>query len=418
MCRPALCLAVVLAAALPPLSTAQAGETAAWTRHTIDASSRGADGTRLADVNGDRLPDIVTGWEQGGLIRVYLNPGPDRAAGAWPAVTVGRVRSPEDAVFVDLDGDGATDVVSSCEGRERTLFVHWAPSEQSQYLDEERWTTEPLPGSKDVTAWMFCLPLNVDGRRGIDLVCGSKGNDGRIVWWESPENPRDLHAWKAHPLVEAGWIMSLAARDFDADGDLDLLYSDRKGRRRGIYWAENRVPSAGVEPAGWPAHAIGGQDREVMFLAHEDLAQNGTPDVVAAVHRGPLLFLRETIAGDVAAWVPTEIPLPEEAGGGKSVAVGDIDLDGRRDIVFSCEGAERKSGVMWLSSDPALPIERTRWTPHDISGTAEGVKFDLVELLDLDADGDLDVLTCEERDNLGVIWYENPTRRGSSAGGR
>ena len=28
----------------------------------------------------------------------------------------------------------------------------------------------------------------------------------------------------------------------------------------------------------------------------------------------------------------------------------------------------------------------------------------------LDADGDLDVLTCEERKNLGVIWYENPSR--------
>ena len=39
-----------------------------------------------------------------------------------------------------------------------------------------------------------------------------------------------------------------------------------------------------------------------------------------------------------------------------------------------------------------------------------GVKFDLVQLLDIDRDGDLDILTCEERDGLGVLWYENPTR--------
>ena len=33
-----------------------------------------------------------------------------------------------------------------------------------------------------------------------------------------------------------------------------------------------------------------------------------------------------------------------------------------------------------------------------------------MQLLDLDADGDLDVITCEEVDNLGVVWYENPAR--------
>jgi len=31
-----------------------------WARHAIDRSSRGADGVRLADVNGDGLPDVVT----------------------------------------------------------------------------------------------------------------------------------------------------------------------------------------------------------------------------------------------------------------------------------------------------------------------------------------------------------------------
>ena len=51
---------------------------------------------------------------------------------------------------------------------------------------------------------------------------------------------------------------------------------------------------------------------------------------------------------------------------------------------------------------------------EEISGDSRGVKFDLIQLLDLDQDGDLDLLTCEERDNLGVIWYENPTLRPES----
>ena len=48
-----------------------------------------------------------------------------------------------------------------------------------------------------------------------------------------------------------------------------------------------------------------------------------------------------------------------------------------------------------------------RTARRGLSGPA-GVKFDRIELRDLDGDGDLDLITCEERDNLGVFWYENP----------
>ena len=72
---------------------------APWQRHTIDNSSKGADGVRLLDVNGDGLLDVATGWEEGGVVRAYLNPGPGKSKAEWPAVTVGKVKSAEDAVF-------------------------------------------------------------------------------------------------------------------------------------------------------------------------------------------------------------------------------------------------------------------------------------------------------------------------------
>jgi len=64
-------------AAVP--TAVERADRAVWTRHTIDDTSQGADGVKLGDLNGDGKLDLVTGWEEGGEVRVYLNPGPARS---------------------------------------------------------------------------------------------------------------------------------------------------------------------------------------------------------------------------------------------------------------------------------------------------------------------------------------------------
>jgi hypothetical protein len=374
-----------------------------WRRHTIDGSSRGADGVRLADVDGDGRLDIATGWEEGGVIRVYRNPGEARVREPWPAVTVGRVPSPEDAVLVDLDGDAALDVVSSSEGSRRTIQFHWSPRDASQRDDERSWSTVSVPATAAQQMWMYAAPADLDGRNGVDLVVGSKGQEATISWLESPLNPRDVGEWRLHPLRSAGWIMSLVPFDLDRDGDLDIVYSDRKGERRGVGWLQNPGLESGRAGMPWRDDRIGAADYEVMFLTIADWNGDGVPDMVVATSRGPLVAL--VAPAGAGGWTATEIPLPPGCGTGKSVAAGDVDRDGVLDLVFTCEQARGDlSGVRWLRRDP---LAAAGWRDLEISGP-RGVKYDRVELLDLDDDGDLDVLTCEEADNLGVIWYENP----------
>ena len=402
---------ILIPAAYPALAAQDDSRGRPWPIHVIDASSRGADGVRLADVNGDRLMDITTGWEEGGITRVYLHPGHRAAARPWPAVTVGKTPNVEDAVLVDLDADGRVDVVSCCEGRTRAVFVHWAPKDRQDYLDPTAWKTQPIPVAQDAMMWMFCLPVQVDGRHGVDLMAAGKGSDARIGWFEAPEDPRRLDRWKWHTISPAGWIMSLHSIDVDRDGDPDLLTTDRRGPMRGCRWLEN--PGRGPAQAGpWTNHFIGGRSSEVMFMTVAELDADGHRDLLVATKPRPLLFFRRRPGGP-PSWTPHSIALPEKIGTGKGVAVGDINRDGRPEVVFSCEGASGdRSGVMWLSYQDS-PMEKV-WTPHEISGP-RGIKFDRIELLDIDGDADLDVLACEEsqpvdgnRRGLGVFWYENP----------
>ena len=377
------------------LLTSFAGMAEPWTQRTIDDSSQGADGVQLANANGDGLPDMVTPWEEGGVVRVYFHPGYDLVTERWPSVTVGAVAAPEDAVLVDLDGDGALDVVTSCEGNERTVYVHWAPKETDDYRDGRAWRTEVLPASRGLMQWMYCLPMDVDGDGDTDLVMGAKNEGAQVGFFICPDDPRDLAAWRWQPVHDAGWIMSLEEQDVNRDGVADVLISDRRGPARGILWLDG----AG-DPERWRVRRIGPVDlAEVMFLWGGRFDDGGPFQVyVGAKEERQLFHLTQQASDD--NWTMVSAGSPESLGDPKSVAVADLNLDGTRELVMSCEAGEDALGLVALD----LATFEVAWT---ISET-KGGKFDRVELVDLDGDGDQDVLTCEEREGLGVVWFENP----------
>jgi len=372
-----------------------------WPIHTIDSSLSGADGARLKDINGDGLPDIACSFEEGNQVRLYLHPGPKRVAFPWPQVTVGRVNGPEDAVFVDLDGNGIEDLVSCTQSKlgepTNAVFIHRAPQTEERRLDPDAWTTTVIPASRG-RQWIYCEPL-IDGRT-LHLVCGSKNRDGVIGLFQVTGT--DPAGWAWQPLRAAGWVMSLVSRDMDGDGDSDILYSDRKGEKAAVGWLEN----PGQGSALWTDHVIElapeGIDRMGyhMFLDLADLDGDGLEDVVVAVRKQQIHWLRR-VDGTGTAWEKVVIPTPEAAGCLKSVAAGDMDGNGTVDLVFSCEQAEERPGLMWLSRSDS------GWKVPDIGGLP-GRKFDLVQLVDLDGDGDLDVVTTEERTWDALLWYENP----------
>ena len=253
------------------------------------------------------------------------------------------MKSAEDAVFFDVDDDGAIDVVSCCEGKTKTIFVHWAPQDKTKYLDESAWKTEAFPVTKNKAPWMFAMPLQMDDTGGVDLVVAAKGSGG-VGWLEAPENPRDLKAWKYHKLAQASWIMSLRKTDMDGDGDLDILASDRKGNNSRVFWLEN--PNGTGE---WKEHVIGAVGEQVMFLDIADLNGDGRREIVVPVPKRDFLILSPP-NDPREKWQEHRISFPAKYGTSKGARVVDVDGDGQMDIVGTCEHADKElSGVFWLS---------------------------------------------------------------------
>jgi hypothetical protein len=372
-----------------------------WKRHTIDNTSRGADGVKLGDINGDGFQDIVTGWEEGGEVRIYQNPGPRKSREPWAQVTVGKVLDAEDAIFADLDRDGTLEVVSCTEGQTRTVFWHRFSGNPSELMNADRWSTHAFPATIQLQQWMQTIAMDVDGEGSLDLVLASKNSAGTVGWLQAPPRADDLAAWKFHPLREAGWVMTLVAQDMDADGDPDVVFSDRKGARIGVFWLENPGTNAIRRRIPWREHAIGARGREAMFADIADVNADGLLDVAVAVKQLEIVLCLQHPRG---TWQERIIRLDgRNLGHAKAVRIADLNQDNLPDMVFTCEGAKaQREGIVWLEQHPTGP-----WKQHSLGGP-DGLKYDLIQLLDLDADGDLDVITCEETDQLGVVWYENP----------
>lgn len=366
-----------------------------WRMHTIDSSSFGADGTKLFHVNEDNFLDVICGWEQGNVARLYINPA--NVELDWPFVEVPAPQV-EDALLADLDDDGFADIITLSEGNHQRITFHWAPADEMKYAQSEHWQSVDVPSSISTTRWMFGLAMDVDGRNGLDLLVGSKDPNGTIGWLEAPADPRDVTAWQFHEISPAGWIMSILSHDMDGDGLKDILISDRYGEHRGVRWLKN---PGNTQKLGerWESHWVGLENGEPMFLTLTESGEIYAPDLKMG-----LLHFQQNAEGQ---WQADTIAYPDIAGSrGKAVSVGDINLDGTEDLVLSFEGAEEKYGVVWRDgkSQQFYPVSNL-----------EGIKYDLVVLIDMDQDSDLDVLTSEENNNsateggLGVVWYENPT---------
>lgn len=395
-----------------------------WRMWPIDASGNGADGVHTGDMNRDGLVDVVSGWEQSGDLMLYLNPGPEtvRHFKSWRRVDIsGGVPTEgiEDAAFADLNLDGYDDtVLSSIESNTQTLSIHWLEGENME--DPADWRGLNLAPAKRA-GYMKARAAQIDGVDGADIAAGTKAIDGKaaaIFWFKAPHETEsgETRQWLRFYIGEVDVkTVTLVIKDMDADGRPDIVFAGRSG----VGWFRNpgyELLANSPATAVWERIVIAEKGSEFTFCNH---MADGLEDMIVATSRNSGMVAKWLKRLDASGRNWSEYPITSDSLRSgehsnlkfviKGVACGYLDGDDQIDVVFTGSGHGYGVFMMTPRTDIASGLS---WDLVNLTPYANYIKYDNLRLVDIDADGDLDILTTEEGAGIftagkGVLWLEN-----------
>jgi hypothetical protein len=190
----------------------------------------------------------------------------------------------------------------------------------------------------------------------------------------------------AHHLAPAGMSAPVAAGDIDGDGDTDLsmLALDpawhywNVGTAQLPDWALDTTQYSEVLSCGWRAGAMG------------DLDGDSDLDLVVSCYDETLRFYRNTGTPHHAAWAyePTMFDSVDIVSGGAEPYLVDLDADGDLDVLVACD-----FGNVVLLMENVGTATIPRWADRSTILTVGSGSYPAIALGDIDGDGDADLLS-------------------------
>ncbi|MBM3890726.1 MAG: hypothetical protein FJ388_16575, partial [Verrucomicrobia bacterium] len=308
------------------------------------------------DVNKDGLVDVVNSGYQPDIAGVLWHENPGRGGGKWKVHRVHSSPAMEGLLLADMDGDGDLDILMNhfrlFGGKEGDRTVaRVEPLAWLESINKQPWLVKHVIAAEADDHGNGVGDINGDGR--LDVVT-SHG------WYEAPTKPAE-NPWRFHKDYEMPFRASHPMLVIDVNGDKlnDIIVGN--GHGYGLYWLRQELGRDGKR--SFELHVIEQHYGSFHTMTLADINGDGKPDLLTGKrlfgHDGrdesewdPLFlfwydiqggrFERHVISFNNLQYYPGgenfNDPPQFACGTGMKITVGDINADGKLDIVLAGRG--------------------------------------------------------------------------------
>lgn len=365
--------------------------TSSWSSVPIIAS--GVYGkTSFADMDNDGDLDILVGNSNN--LSWFENT--DGLGGNWTEriLVAGLTTRIEHLLAVDLDNDGDLEIVTA-NNEDGYVYAH----DNLLFHAKTQYDLSTVFDSSHTDANHVVTGL-LNGDQYQDIISANKSSTGMEIFFFAGDGT-DNYSSRSIVLSVASTIDSqitvIELGDMDNDGDLDIVFA--ADGSDSIYMIENLMNSGPFKVLSSDNNLLGASWGGLITIASasgisdeiqlSDINADGMLDVVALDKLGDRIIW----FNNNGLWAENEISTNYNSPG--SLKVADFNSDGNLDVVV----ASGVSTTRWFSNDNG---DGTTWTETTVSNNT-GYQIDVA---DMDSDGDIDIITSRNA-SQNITWYAN-----------